>query len=488
MPLSAILQVMKTVVLGLVAVLVLASASLAADPIGRVVAVQGAVSAVGADGASRQLELKSPVFLNDKIVTPRAARVQVMFDDDSVISQGEDSEITIDSYMYAPRKKESNCALRAVKGLFRVVTGKVTDLNPDRFKVKTRMATIGIRGCDVGIEALGAREHVYILALPHGRSIVISKTGAGGEDMTQPGAILNILEAGVMVAILEGVDLQKRFYTPAELLRFVEGSSPGASGEEHGISERGEQARQGGRSTADAAHDAAAARNQARHEEDAETQTEFPPLPTDEPTEAPDTTTPTTPRPVLVGGSPLNDYEWSVYEDGSVSYSGNRYSGAAILTASEYQVIAGGANTYNLSGSGDAGAIISHTARGTTRTVSGTCSLDVSVGYGVTPRWGGTFNMNNAGGDSLNFSVSPASGGTITAEGVLQLRSLASYSLVVDGAAYGQGTLTSHSVEGRLIKPGYGSGPISAAGGQFRFGHGSSATVKGAFGADLAGP
>jgi len=110
-----------------------------ADPIGTIVSLNGKATATSQDGTTRNLELKSPVFLKDKIKTDVSASLQIMFLDDSVLSQGEKSEMTVDEYVYSPKKKEDNsCTVKLSKGFFRAVTARITALNPDRFKVKTK--------------------------------------------------------------------------------------------------------------------------------------------------------------------------------------------------------------------------------------------------------------------------------------------------------------------------------------------------------------
>lgn len=127
--------------------------------IGRVIQIQGNVFA-RYNNVERQLQLKSPVFLNDRIFTKERARVQILLNDDSIISQGEKGELVLDEYTYKPKERDkTSCSLRLIKGFFRIITGKITDLSPDRFTVRSNMATIGIRGCDLG----WCRRYLYIL-------------------------------------------------------------------------------------------------------------------------------------------------------------------------------------------------------------------------------------------------------------------------------------------------------------------------------------
>lgn len=183
----------------LFAAIMLATSGRAAGPIGRVEALDGSASATGAKGEGRGLREGAPVFLNDVIKTGRASKIQILFDDDSVISQGESAELRIDKYVYTPRDKtQVNCALSMLKGVFRVTTGKITDMNPERFRVRTRLSTVGIRGCTIGFRCGKDRDRVYVIGLPKGKTISIH--GLRGERkgvrVSQPGIVVDVDSEG----------------------------------------------------------------------------------------------------------------------------------------------------------------------------------------------------------------------------------------------------------------------------------------------------
>ena len=202
-------------------------AALGADAIGVIISIQGDAAAINAAGQERKLELKGPVFVSDKIVTRAHARLQIMFNDDSIIAQGENGEMTIDAYVYNPKSKADNqTGLSMVKGVLRVITGKITDLNPERFKVKTRMATIGIRGCELGFRIDNSGEQVYIIRLPNDRTIVVERTG--GLDLTQGAShqVLEIPKQGTVVSITPGRAMDQRPLTLSDLRQVVNESTP----------------------------------------------------------------------------------------------------------------------------------------------------------------------------------------------------------------------------------------------------------------------
>jgi len=87
------------------------------------------------------------ILKGDEIVTKKRTRVQVMLNDDTVITIGPDSSFSFIDYLFDGTKK-STIKMQAKRGFFRSVTGKIGKIAPERFKVKTQLATIGIRGTD----------------------------------------------------------------------------------------------------------------------------------------------------------------------------------------------------------------------------------------------------------------------------------------------------------------------------------------------------
>ena len=143
--------------------------------VGHVTALDGSAAAISVDGSQRELSLQSSVFLNETIQTGSESKLQITLNDGSTLNQGENGKIVIDAFVYDPDVAGRNkCRVNVLQGVFRTVTDGITRLNPDHFKVKTRMATIGIRGCEVGVDMTDSGESVYIIGLPEGHSILVA--------------------------------------------------------------------------------------------------------------------------------------------------------------------------------------------------------------------------------------------------------------------------------------------------------------------------
>ena len=125
--------------------LLLLSLSLMAN-IGNIMAIKGSadVKRLGDTfHATNGMKLEK----GDSILTSKKSRVQVMLKDETVVTIGASSSFSFVEYFYDESKK-SKLTMRANRGFFRSVTGRIGKLAPERFKVKTASATIGIRGTD----------------------------------------------------------------------------------------------------------------------------------------------------------------------------------------------------------------------------------------------------------------------------------------------------------------------------------------------------
>lgn len=174
-----------------VCVLIGCAAGYAAERAGVVVGVQGRAEAVPASGGARDLAMGSEVFAGDTLQTDKGAKLQVMLEDDSLISLGENSSVTLDEYLFNPNEKANNALMiRIQRGIARVITGIITDLNPNRFTVRTSRATIGIRGCELGFRCLDDEHRYYVVRVPEGRSIhVASELTKDVVVFTSPGFV-----------------------------------------------------------------------------------------------------------------------------------------------------------------------------------------------------------------------------------------------------------------------------------------------------------
>jgi len=83
-------------------------------------------------------------------VTSNQTILKIILNDKTQITLGENSALNISKYLYSEKNKKNNeVSLNFFKGSFKSITGRIGKLNPKKFKLKTKNASIGIRGTTV---------------------------------------------------------------------------------------------------------------------------------------------------------------------------------------------------------------------------------------------------------------------------------------------------------------------------------------------------
>jgi hypothetical protein len=91
----------------------------------------------------RALKRGDGVFQNESIKTGKDAGAQLLFRDETALTMGPESHVTLDKLVYDPDKKTGELSIRAVSGAFRFVTGSGPKAG---YKIETPVGTIGVRG------------------------------------------------------------------------------------------------------------------------------------------------------------------------------------------------------------------------------------------------------------------------------------------------------------------------------------------------------
>ncbi len=137
-----LLSVIGVLLLGILSA---APARASKEAAGKAMAVRGGVTAVSS-GQSRLLKINSPVYVQDTIVTGNRGRIQLVFRDNTIITLGRDSELTIAAYRWDDTGEDNAMTSEIKEGVFRILGGAITRKSPETFTTRTPVATIGIRG------------------------------------------------------------------------------------------------------------------------------------------------------------------------------------------------------------------------------------------------------------------------------------------------------------------------------------------------------
>lgn len=111
----------------------------------------GNVTAVAPDGRSRPLSRGSEIDVGDMVAT-RQGRAQLRFTDGARMSLQPGTEFKVDEYQFAGKADgDENIVMSLLKGGMRTITGLIGRINRDKYKLRTEVATIGIRGTEYSV-------------------------------------------------------------------------------------------------------------------------------------------------------------------------------------------------------------------------------------------------------------------------------------------------------------------------------------------------
>ncbi|MCT7492687.1 FecR family protein [Aliarcobacter cryaerophilus] len=97
-----------------------------------------------------RLNISDSISNNDFIETKTNSKVKITFTDNTIITIGKESSLKIEDYFFDSNNKNSaKTELNVSKGAFHAITGQIGKVNPEKFKLKTKNATIGIRGTEI---------------------------------------------------------------------------------------------------------------------------------------------------------------------------------------------------------------------------------------------------------------------------------------------------------------------------------------------------
>ncbi|MCX6075515.1 MAG: transferrin-binding protein-like solute binding protein [Campylobacterales bacterium] len=116
----------------------------------------GEISSIKGSGtvtrASSDIDATIGLKLEEKDIlkTKEDAKLQIIFKDGTIVTVGKSSTFDIAAYVYDKAKSDnSKVDFGFLEGSFKSVTGQIGKIAPDKFNLKTKTATIGIRGTTI---------------------------------------------------------------------------------------------------------------------------------------------------------------------------------------------------------------------------------------------------------------------------------------------------------------------------------------------------
>jgi hypothetical protein len=131
----------------------------------------------------RRLVIGQDVIFNEHITTGATGQTQLLFLDESSMTIGPKSDLTIDQFAYDPKNGTGKLAMSATRGLLRYVGGKLS--KRDAVTLQTPTATLAVRGgvFIVQIQPNGATDVIFLF----GKSLTITGLAGGVQTVVRPG-------------------------------------------------------------------------------------------------------------------------------------------------------------------------------------------------------------------------------------------------------------------------------------------------------------
>lgn len=179
--------------------------------VGKISAVNGDVSIVRAAKTIKAVA-GAAIEEKDTLKSAKGSAAQLVFNDNTVITVGSATVFSVEEYMF--NDKEPKARFNVGEGSFKAITGKIGKIAPDKFKLETKTATIGIRGTHILGNFYGG---VLTVACTKG-AITVTANIPGAEPIVVP-------QGQITKATISGVE-PPRVFTPGELKNLQGGLTP----------------------------------------------------------------------------------------------------------------------------------------------------------------------------------------------------------------------------------------------------------------------
>ena len=124
--------------------LLFTSKSLGVEFIGVIGAAVGEIN----NQKNEKLSNGSKIYYGDTINVNSNSNAQILFLDETVMTVGENTELTIDDFVYDPQTNNGNFVTNIKSGIVKTISGKISEKNPENLKVKMPNGSLGVRGTE----------------------------------------------------------------------------------------------------------------------------------------------------------------------------------------------------------------------------------------------------------------------------------------------------------------------------------------------------
>ncbi|MFL2897953.1 MAG: FecR domain-containing protein [Candidatus Pelagibacter sp.] len=143
---------------------------------------------------NEKLSNGSKIFFGDTVVSNNNSNAQILFLDQTILTLGEDTELTIDEFIYDPNSHDGSFVTNVKSGTVKFITGQISKKNPENLEVKFPSGTLGARGTEFIVLAENKNESTVVLLGPGPENSLgmipgnlILSDGISSVNITNPG-------------------------------------------------------------------------------------------------------------------------------------------------------------------------------------------------------------------------------------------------------------------------------------------------------------
>jgi hypothetical protein len=133
-----------------------------AVPVARVSLAVGEATLFKPNGASSVLARGVELSEQDRVVTGKSGMVMLVFSDQGRVAIRPESELVIRKYEDDPSGQATQLQLDLMRGTVRQISGQAAQRQPDRYRLNTPIAAIGVRGTDFLAKATQGSVQTYV--------------------------------------------------------------------------------------------------------------------------------------------------------------------------------------------------------------------------------------------------------------------------------------------------------------------------------------
>ena len=115
---------------------------------------------------NEKLSTGSKIYFGDTILVKEKSNAQILLLDETALTVGEKSELTIDEFIYDPKSKIGKIVSNIKIGTVRVITGEISKKNPDNLEVNVPTGSVGARGTEFVVVTESNEKSTVVLLGP----------------------------------------------------------------------------------------------------------------------------------------------------------------------------------------------------------------------------------------------------------------------------------------------------------------------------------